>query len=98
MGYYIETEACTGKVKAILNAAPGSFIMDDPCFDSTGRSVTVCVVDNGPFEAAAVAFSKDELEVFANPNDFRPKTWLSVPRAEAIKLCPHVEHMLPPLT
>lgn len=41
----------------------------------------VCVVDNGPFEAAAYAYSENEMEEFKYP-DGRPKRWLTVPDAE----------------
>lgn len=45
----------------------------------------VCVVDNGIFKAAAFAFSEEELEVFAKPDD-RPKTWLAMDRKLAEEL------------
>lgn len=45
----------------------------------------VCVVDNGVFKAAAFAFSEDELEVFAQPDD-RSKTWLAMDRKLAEEL------------
>lgn len=33
----------------------------------------VILVNNGPFTAAGVAFSKSEFEAFTMPNDYRPK-------------------------
>lgn len=45
-------------------------------FDGLGtKFLPVCVVDNGHFTAAGIAFSQNELKVFADPNDPRPKKW-----------------------
>jgi hypothetical protein len=39
----------------------------------------VCLVDNGPFTAAAIAYRSEELEVFSESTlDRRPKTWYTV--------------------
>jgi hypothetical protein len=48
----------------------------------TETHVPVCLVNNGPFTAAAVAFSERELEAFQQPGDYRPKTWFLVERAK----------------
>lgn len=40
--------------------------------------IPVCLVDNGPFTAAAVIFSKQEAMAFA-ASDGRPKKWFLVP-------------------
>ena len=50
-----------------------------PC-EITEAFLPVCLVDNGPFDAAAVAFSQREIEAFSQPTDFRPKWWFKVPR------------------
>lgn len=47
--------------------------------DITKDTLPVCLVDNGPFTAAAVAYSLKEIIAFQNPLDLRPKTWLLVP-------------------
>lgn len=41
--------------------------------------VPVCLVNNGPFTAAAVGFNDDEVKAFLYP-DGRPKIWYTVPR------------------
>jgi len=51
---------------------------------SEGMGV-ICVVDNGPFEAAAFAFSRGEIEEFAYPDD-RPKTWVAIDLKRAMEL------------
>lgn len=55
--------------------------------------VVVCVVDNEHFEAAGIAYSARELELFKH-EDGRPKRWLILPRAKVIELCPEVEEVL----
>ena len=92
MGYYIETGGPKGKAKWLVDNAK-AVITPTPVY-GTPDMIPVCVVDNEPFEAAAIAFDKDELEVFEDPRDERFRMWLSVPRAEVLRLCPHVEPAL----
>lgn len=40
----------------------------------------VCLVDNGPFTAAGIAFNERELQAFNDPNDYRMKVWFWVPK------------------
>lgn len=51
----------------------------------------ICCVDNGPFEAAAVCFSKRELAEFSQPDDPRPKHWYLMEKADMLKLHPEFE-------
>lgn len=53
----------------------------------------MCVVDNGPFEAAAIGYDEKELDRFKRPDD-RPKRWLILTKAKAIELCPEVKEKL----
>lgn len=39
----------------------------------------VCLVDNGLFTAAGIAYSDDELSAFADPADPRPRRWYWAP-------------------
>lgn len=71
-----------------------------PYFDPTGKRVGICVVQNGAFDAAGIAFSQEEANVFAGPDSQSPhrrRTWLSLPRETIIELCPSVEKFLPKL-
>lgn len=92
MGYYIQTNVNKGKAQVLIETVgarrePGRF------FDPTGKRIGVCIIDNGLFEAAGIAFSSNEADVFNN-NDGRGKKWLSLEREQVISLCPEVEHVL----
>lgn len=89
MGYYIETGSNKNKANwLIINAQAEHGRI------GTKEMIPVVVVDNGPFEAAAIAYNEGELAVFSRASDTRPKTFLLVPRAEIIRLCPKVEDKL----
>ena len=47
--------------------------------------VVVCLISNSAFSAAAVAYSREELQAFRSPLDRRPKRWFWVP-AHALNL------------
>lgn len=85
MGYYINEideklppSNGKGKVKFILDNIPGSKIIDTP---KEWKEDIVCVVENSRFDAAAYAYSPEELNVFKTP-DGRRKTWMIVPDAK----------------
>lgn len=42
----------------------------------------ICLVDNGMFTAAAVAYDQREADAFNLPSDRRPKFWYSAKRAD----------------
>lgn len=92
MGYYIETNGPKGKAKWLVDNAKA--VITPAPVAGTADTIPVCVVDNGPFEAAGIAFDENELACFADRNDTRERKWLSVPRAEVIRLCPEVEYAL----
>ena len=51
----------------------------------TETHVPVCLVDNGPFTAAGVAFNEREVQAFSYP-DSRPKIWFKVSREDVRKV------------
>ena len=48
--------------------------------------IGICVVNNGPFEVAALCYSNEEFKCFSNPHDLRPKKWYLMDRAKAFEL------------
>ena len=46
----------------------------------TELELPVCLVNNGSFSAAAVAFCQSEIDAFSNPRDARPRRWYMVTR------------------
>lgn len=42
----------------------------------------ICLVDNGPFTAAAVVYDQREWDEFNRPDDPRPKRWFVVDTSE----------------
>lgn len=64
-----------------VRAIPGCFH-----YDETSDCALVCLVDNGPFTAAAVCYNNDEVQTFLHP-DGRPKRWFIVPKRAL--LAPH---------
>jgi len=88
VGYYIETPGQSkGKAEAIIREHGGRMLLHAPATLSQleeGEAL-VCVVDNGPFEAAAFCYSEEELTEFASP-DPRRRQWLAMDRAKACEL------------
>lgn len=87
MGYYIQTAAPKGKTEAICEGLNGIEISQDEAefFVKEQMGAVICVVDNGPFEAAAYCHNLDEFRVFADPQDDRPKRWVTVEDVAKVK-------------
>ncbi len=75
MGLYIDPT--NGQTKEQWLQDKGTNI--PPAFiDPATGEVTVCLVNNGPFTAAAVAYSESEFNAFNQGRDMRPKMWFRV--------------------
>ena len=85
MGFYIQGPAL-GKAAFFKSEYDAEFIEKPASFQDVPQDkAIICVVNNGPFEAAGYAFSEREFEVFAGP-DTRSKTWMLMDKALAEKL------------
>ena len=82
MGYYVNPEDGSSKEdwlnanadQEATNALAQNFRWEDVNSDS---QLPVCLVDNGPFTAAGIAYDEDEFKVFMH-EDGRAKTWYIV--------------------
>jgi hypothetical protein len=89
MGHYIQGPP-KGKAQYIVSEYDAKYPDSENIslsFDARPKGYEwVCVVDNGPFEAAAWLFSEHEFSAFteSTPGDERPRKFLLVP-AEKIK-------------
>ena len=66
-----------GKAHALIN--DGATVQSTPKY-VPGKSV--CVVENGFFDAAAYAFDEDEFMIFFNDQSGRRRTWLEYDHAK----------------
>jgi len=51
----------------------------------------VILVDNGPFTAAGIAYTKEELEAFTSPSDGRPKRFFIVAIEKLHEVSPELQ-------
>lgn len=78
MGFYINPK--DGSSKEDWLKKNGSLLVFGPSEFSWKDDVEflpVCLVDNGPFTAAGIAFNEREFQAFNRPDD-RPKEWYKV--------------------
>lgn len=85
MGYYINPPECgaRGKALALLQYHGAKQVLKPTFKPDVGL---VCVVNNGPFEAAGFIYSQNELDAFNYPYDLRPKIWLEMDLTKAQQL------------
>mgnify|MGYP003341399792 CR=1 FL=1 len=87
MGYYIETAQPKNKAAAIKQDLSALEITVDEAefFVKEQMGAVICVVDNGPFEAAAYCYNLNEFRAFNDPSDDRIRTWLLVEDEAKVK-------------
>ena len=90
MGYYLQTPGRHhGKADALIQKYGGFEISSPPdsLSDLMPNQALICVVDNGPFEAAGLAYSEEELEAFATETTLdnpRPMRWIVLGNKEQV--------------
>jgi hypothetical protein len=85
MGYYVNPPGGQSKEEWLdINGTPCEYVPD---YDNTRINMAVCLVDNGGFTAAGVAYSSNELECFA-VEDGRQKRWYMVPSDKLVAIVP----------
>lgn len=90
MGYYIETPNNRGKAKQLTDLYGAELVLSPEKFDFNGTDALICVVENGPFDAAGIAYDAGERDAMNQPGDPRPKTWLKLPKEKVLTLNPYV--------
>ena len=86
MGYYLQTPGRNHEKAVALVKKYGGRQIDEPpnsLSELPEETALVCVVDNGPFEAAGLAYSDEELQAFAYP-DNRPRRWIVLNNAQQV--------------
>lgn len=85
MGYYINPKEGTKEEwlmhNAIRELSPAEVDLFD--FFDGGEELPVCLVDNGTFTAAGIAYDLEELAAFRR-EDGRPKRWFLIDRADLL--------------
>lgn len=88
MGRYIQTDAAKNKAEIICEQFNGELVSverAEQLMSDLESVAVVCVVDNGPFEAAAYCYSLDEFHAFSRPEDNRPKKWIAILDVEKVR-------------
>ena len=79
---YINPRDGSSKEKWLKDNAKGCSL--HTFLNAPAGSVGVCLVDNGFFTAAAVAYDADEAKAFTSPSDPRPKHFFLVERGKLL--------------
>lgn len=96
MGFYINPERTVWGTREDWLTVFGEPV-PAPTWPPEPGIVLVCLVDNGPFTAAAVAYCEQEFKEFLpSQNDPRSRTWFAVPKVDVIQVCPEVAEVLSP--
>jgi len=80
MGYYID-KTSKGTILPACDKADYLILDGAKEVKAEFQPNLVCIVENGFFDAAGYAYSKNEFDQFNDPNDNRPKRWLIYPLA-----------------
>ena len=77
MGYYVNPKNMPKEKWLNENSHPKVSNFAPKWNETPSGHLPVCLIDNGPFTAAAICYSPEELAEFAR-NDGRAKIWLFV--------------------
>lgn len=90
MGYYIQVPQNKGKAQQLVDLYGAEILPRMPATfaDIPEGKALICVVDNGPFEAAGLCYSEREFEAFdaMDKGDQRSRTWVLMERVLAFQL------------
>lgn len=91
MGYYINKDSkgndlpAKGKFQALIDDG-GTVVSTNMAGGASSgfKDNLICVASNGPFDAAGLAYDQNEYRAMSDPNDWRPKRWLTHPKAKEL--------------
>lgn len=99
MGFYLERDdgLPRGKADWLVEHADAVELSDSGMLKVSADISTVpehlmlvCVVDNGPFEAAGIAYDAEERDRFMQDLADRPTRWILVPKVEIERQKPYL--------
>lgn len=96
MGYYLEVPENNNKAGQLihLHGAVDTGLPPKRLADIPKGKVLICVVQNGPFDAAGIVYSQRELEDFGETDSGRHRTWLLMDVEKVVELKPHLAKYL----
>lgn len=89
MGFYINPSDRSKEQWLQENGTPTATVPTP-----TNDAVPVCLVDNGPFTAAAICYDDSETRAFNDPGDDRPRQWFLVPKTKILEVCPSAARVI----
>ncbi len=100
MGLYLELPERLNKAAQLIRLHNARAIGQPERFYG-GDKVIICVVTNeGPtsadyaFDAAAIVTDPEELRIFSDKFDTRPRKWIEMDRDEVVKMAPYLDDFL----
>ena len=85
MGFYIEGPLKDKEVFMHHEYGAESCVCPKSYSDIPKGKALICIIDNGPFEAAGFCFDEEEFEEFIAP-DPRPRSYVLINRTKAEEL------------
>ena len=87
MGFYIQGPL-VGKADFLMERYNADIVSMTRAQQLVGddKLAVICLVDNGPFEAAAYCYDAREFAGFTHPEDMRPKLWMTMDKETVHRL------------
>ncbi len=94
MGQYIQTPDHLDKAQQLIDLYSADPIPPPISFNPPEDKVMVCVVQNGPFDAAAICYDIEEFLEFTQDTSGRPVSWMLMDKSKVLELVPKVKDLL----